>query len=413
MHLSNQQPSRGTCLETLSHLFSVVSDHVRTEELSPIRGPQWTMSREEIPGKVGKRLHRLYASEHVESVSRIALVLTLLLSLELDSLLPSMYISLAEAAGKGVGKLLVALILLSPLVLTPVYSAIGAYWTLFELAINKRLSRRTKTITLAVIGTLIVSWFVLDSPRIWDLWPSHEPLLDAARPNMVYYLIAVVLIYVPALSYAGYLLPRVSTAYAGLFASLFRWVFRFQAVERVDQLKEFLSTPLPLRMDGTEEQLLELEPLHIDALQDWAACRRRVAQDRLVPTTLILAFFGLLADTSLGDHAVGFAIEIVRNALKPALNVEWFMWYLLFLLLLMALIIPAALLVFLLTESLVMDYIAQACVLARHSRMLDGGLSIQREAIPGPQASESSQPPGCLSSLSRSVAIRIFGGKKK
>jgi len=320
-----------------------------------------------------------------------------------------MYVDLREAISKSIVLLPFVVVMLSPMLLTTVYGAVGAYWTFFELVRNRDLSRRLKVLTLGLAGSLIGAWLLAGSPRIWDLWPSHDALLDRARLNMVYYWIAALFIYVPAISYGGFLVPRLTTTVAVSVRSLIRWVFRFHAVEPTDELVKFVSTPLLLLDQEKPQALLDLEPSYLDALHEWAACRRKVVQDRLVPTTLLLAFLGLLADTSVGEWVVCRAIGVVRGFFQAQTAEESLLAYVLFALLAAVIIVPSVMIVYLLSEAFVMDYIAQACVLAKHAKSANEAPPAQGTATQL-GVSRSRRLPGFLKNLPKTIVKWIRGG---
>ena len=147
----------------------------------------------------------------------------------------------------------------------------------------------------------------------------------------------------------------------------------------VEFIGKLLLTPLTLSQEDEPQTLLELEEPYTNALYDWALCRRQIVQNRLVPTTLLLAFLGVLANTSLGESAIQAVTNVVRDFFQPSTGLNRFIVYWKLVLLMAVIVVPVVFIVLLLNEAFVMDYIAQACVLARHAKLSSQQTTIQDE----------------------------------
>jgi hypothetical protein len=256
------------------------------------------------------------------------------------------------------------------LLLLPAFGVIGSYWSLFELMSNRDLSRRIRVLTLAIVIALNGVWLIAGLPLVKRASSSFEDAsiaeqVAATRQSATYLVIAAVFFIFPAISHGALWLIRGTVTFAIYTASAIRWVFRLHGLESAEALLEFLSTPLPLTEDSEQKNLLELERADIEALRDWALSRREVVQNRLVPITLLLAVLGLVANTSYGESAVRTAVNILQNYIQAPTQTTFIRFGLL------AIIImpPIVFLVELLNEAFVMDYIAQACVLAHHAKL--------------------------------------------
>jgi len=220
---------------------------------------------------------------------------------------------------------------------------------------------------------------------------SVSQAIASIRQSTAYLVWAAVFVYIPAVSHGALWLTRASVVSIVAIVSGFRWLFRLHRLESFDTLGEFLSTPLPLGPQGEPRALIELEKEDIEALHAWVLSRRGVVQNRLVPTTLLLTVLGLLANTSWGESAVRTAADILRDYFQSSGGLSWLVAFGRFGLLMAVIVLPAGLIARLLSEAFVMDYIAQACVLARHVRAVSPATSTTDR--------RASASPGLLSRL--------------
>jgi len=382
-------------LDRISKLITAVSEHVYNEHLSGLKMPQWILSEEQRPGKVGRWLHRLYfGKEHIASVdeaipTRLGLTLGLLFSLILEGVYPLAYYKIATLTFPSwswgeIGRFSLLIGILLIMLLIPLFSAVGAYWTLSELMINRLLSRKIRLLTLLIAVALVLCWFLSGPSRFSDRISLEDAALQQAalaiQQSPIYRTISTFFFYIPNISHGALWLTRMAAVLTVGGASILRWLFRFHRAESVEDLGEFILTPLPLMGEDGSQALLELETPYMDSLHDWAVCRRQVVQNRLVPTTLFLAFLGLLANTSLGESAVQAALNVLRNPFQ-AEGIGLFVAFGRFVLLMIVIMLPVGFIVQLLNEAFVMDYITQACVLARHARLSSRGLSEQVASV--------------------------------
>lgn len=226
-----------------------------------------------------------------------------------------------------------------------------------------------------------------------------EQATIAIQGSSTYLVLSAFLFIIPALSHSALWLIRIIEMNVVGAALVIRWLFRSQTVESVDALSTLLSTPLPLIVKSEPIKLLDLGKEDLDALYDLAHCRRQVIQDRLIPTTLVLAFLGLLANTSLGESAVSAVISVVQNYFKASPGtIDHFIFLGQIFALMMIIGFPVGLVVVLITEALVMDYIIQSCVLAKHVKLYSQRLLVQDQASASRQLQKSCKLFGWLKS---------------
>jgi len=322
-----------------------------------------------LKSKAARRLHGLYAADaRVERSSRLGLAVGFLFSLEMAAnpgVSPFPF-----AFNRPVSEIVASLILGIPVLL---YTLIGITWTVYETVASGTLPRWLKFVTLVLMVASVGIWSLMGAPRWWlqpdAIDPALQYALVSAQKDGLYLTLSAILVYIPAILYATYLVVRMVSMLGIAGASVVWWVGKSQSMERLSDLEEFLSEPLALTEGGPEWSLLDLEEDRLTALREWSACRRQVVQNRLIPTTLLLGFLGLLANTSLGERTVGWALRVLQSS-----GLAYSDWYGMLahsgqrLLLVVLIFLPIAMLVDLLNEAYAMDFIAQACVLARHAK---------------------------------------------
>jgi len=431
MNTKTEQSPENAYLTRLSRLVATVSEHIITENLLPKtpQWPQWVLPEEQRRGTVRRWLHRIYSAQDDWIISlppvRFSLFLGLILSLVMEPFWPAAYPLVSYVLSfapwhwncKVIGVLLFLVLLLALTLFVPVVSAVGAYWTLFALMINQRLKLIVKLLVISLIAIGIVIWLTIGGAgRPSDMWQQTTGLSGVAlhlqqaiisiQTSSVYRLVSVFLFFIPAISYSVLGVIRQVLVFMLSAALMRKWLFRLQTTEPVNALTKLLSTPLPLIDGGGSRTLLELEKADIDALYDIALCRRRVIQNRLLPTTLMLAFLAILANTSLGESAVKTAIAILKDfsslgelAVKTAIalltiaitkNYPGDPWLILnqfiialaeVIFLVFLVLLPVVFIGSLLTEAFIMDYITQACVWARHAKLYSHRLSDQEQVL--------------------------------
>jgi hypothetical protein len=382
-------------LRRVSRLVTTVSEFVQAENLSPLRHPRWAVPKERFSHRAGKWLHWLYAStdDALPIPTRLGLTLGLFLSLSFEQIYPAIYfISLKQGLFPPVtwGSILARAIIFLMLLLV-LYSAVGAYWTLSELVIiNRRLAWWLRLLIVVAVVISVGAWIAMGAPLI-----GHNPVVDdaslsqaiaAMRQSQTYLFIAALCFYIPAISHAVLWLTRTVALFTIYVVSIYRWFFRYHKMETFAALDKTLLRPLPLIEGEKPQSLLELQEMDIAALHEWAVCRRQIVQNRLLPTTLLLAALGLLANTSLGESAVQGTMSILGKYLMARGMVDWTAGIGVIVLLMIVIGLPIAIVVKLLNEAFVMDYIAEACVLARQAKVFSQKLSSQEQTNSEPDA---------------------------
>ena len=396
-----EQLSTSARLKKYENLITSISEQVRKKYLFPYEMPHWAWPEEQNLGRLGRRLHQMYCDTPYCTIflfpMRLWWGVGLALSLMLEPFYPlffPMVLWIVTSIGsiswscRTVGMLALFVVGLLLLLLIPLLSAIGAYWSFYELVANRRLSRRLKFIVALIIVFFVGVWVSTGAPllstRVLDRGDVNYEELDhegfqvsqrayAIQQSLGYLVPSAFFFYVPTIIFWGIWVVKLVVALTVFGMSAFHWLFAFHVGYSVEIVGEFLSIPLPLNGDSSQT-LLDLETTEIDTLYDWAQYRRRGMQGRLVLSTLILAFLGLLAGTSLGESAVFAVINILHQYFQP--SVDSFQWLAAFyqLMLLAGLIIlPLILIGWLLSEVFTMDFIVQACILARHVKESGSG----------------------------------------
>jgi len=193
-------------------------------------------------------------------------------------------------------------------------------------------------------------------------------MLQGVQSSYVYGTIFGLLVAIPAMIYLSFGGLREFVLFGIKAYSTIRWLLRFHKLESPETLMDFLNQPISLDEMGSTFSLLKLNQDELQALSAWAECRRDLVQSRLLPTTLLLTFLGLLANTSLADSAVLRFGDLVNTVLRPPDFWSWLGAYLVVLVVISSGALLTKVLVGLANESFVMDYIAQACVLAKSAK---------------------------------------------
>lgn len=390
-------------LDRITHVIATVSNTVRVRNLSAFQEPHWMLEIDEVPGRIGDWLHKLYGGR---GFLRIFWLFLVLLILPLVISIESSYAALLAVWGSGgaasplnemriVMTLLVAII--TPLILA---IAVGAYWSLYEIVVNRHLSWPLKALAvgLALMLAMLCCWFGFSFPTGISLNNlAVDQIIIETRQFVGYRIVTAIFVYVPpAILLARWGLQGLTALGIG-FLSVVRWVGRFHRLESTDALRQFLSEPLSLKTAGASSTLLELDRREIQALRDWATCRREVIQSRLLPTTLLLGVLGILVDIPQVGRYLGSIIERAQ-ALGSAMD----LWSLLgssfvFAIAILLFFGLSKLLIDLLDEAFVTDYIAQACVLAQHVKIAEE----EQRQLQTTSASQTDRPLGFVDCLMR------------
>lgn len=388
--------SESVYLDQFAKLVTTVSELVRTDYLLPYKMPHWAWPKEQpLPfGKVGHRLHRWYARRDGDWYlfpSRNLLAFAVIISLLLELFYPGVLFLLSliplysiELSWETIGwrTLIFAFCLI--VLLFPWYSALGTYWTWLELETNRLLTRRLRFVIFLIVLAVIGLWVITGSSRYSNLMDYGDRDALAIQQSKAYLCYSVFLFYIPSLTYAALWLSQSVAVIAFGVGSAVHWFVSFHVMRSAERINEFLLRPLPLPQ-GKSPTFLQLDIRQIDALYDWSICRRDAVQNKLVPITLFLAFLGLLANTYLGEVAVQTMGNLIGETLRffeSPMRGFVSLWYL------MAWMIPillSGMLVFeLMNDAFTMDFIAQACLLARHAKISreDEPANQHREAKP-------------------------------
>jgi hypothetical protein len=384
-----QESSEARYLDNFAKLTNVITEHVQKKHLLPHKMPCWVWPEgQQLPlGDFGQWLHRLYGPRGWLArffPFRPTLMLGLVFSAffvvgypHLIAFVSSTPIFSIQLSPRAVGLLLLLLAFLLLSVLVPVLTAIGVYWILIELISNRHLTLRLRVTALLIVliyaGTYAGVWCAQDSippsDASIDSGGTHiEQTVHVIRQAPAYRAISAILFIVPCFTCFALMVVGGTAVAAWCVGSAFHWFYSLHILHPVERIKDFLSTPLSLN-EGEQQTLLQLETTQIDALYNWSVCRRQAVQNRLLPTTMLLAFLGLLANTSLGESAVQSALTILCDYFSDIGSLSWLVGSWRLLPLVAITLLPGIPVLLLMNEAFTMDFVAQACLLARHVKL--------------------------------------------
>lgn len=421
------ESSQGRYLDDFARLTEVIIKYVQEEHLLPYKMPDWDWPEDQaLPlGRVGQWMHWLYGPRGflVNLLpSRAWLMLVVVLSVGLEVTYPGLLTELLTLRQTvlrapmstlqfswrviGAGLLLSVLVLLE--VLVPLASAIGVYWSFFEIAVNRNINWFLKIFTVAVVLGLVGLWLA-DGAILLSEYMEYDEYgvqlgADRIREAVAYRLLSSILFYIPGITYGALFGTKVILFAVQTVRSALYWTISFHVPRRANVAAEFLRGHLPID-EAETVTVLELDLRQIEALHDWATCRRQIVYDRLLPTTILLASLGIVANTSLGEEAVKEALTILREYSQMGDPATWWLAYLRFILLVVIVVFPAVVIFMLLNEAFAMDFIAQATVLARHAILAE-------EDTRGENPASSSNPRPHLCRLLDVLRKTILGNRK-
>ena len=380
-------------LQHISDLISTVSAHVRKECLSGVEEPKWVLSKDQVPGRLGKWLHRCYFTLRDW---RLAWLMSILIAIPLFAVIKDTFASiyLFFTSYTLPGTHVFVTLLAIPLVPLAMYNAAGAYWAIFEIAKTRELTWKLKLMVGGVVLLFNVLWFGLKLyllPGISFPEPALDQALAVLRTTTGYRIGMAILVDVPLMSALALWTSKEWWLLSIKLWSALRWLVRFHYLESPGALQEFLLTPLLLKGGEEPRTLLQLSKEEIKALSSWATCRRDVIQSRLLPTTLLLTFLGLLANTQLANDFVASVVNHLNNLYQhsDSLPRDGLGSYVIVVGIGLAVYAVVKFLVELFTESFVADYIIEACVLAQHAGIAKNKSLMQQKEGTGEQAGKS------------------------
>jgi hypothetical protein len=382
-------------------MVKAISQHIQHNELVPFTLPDWSVPVEMFQTRGGKFLHRLYFIRHkllrFLTPTRLLLPALMFFLILSEPLYLGIYYLLAEWVSAGhLGSLhltprsalalLSLLVVLLFLVCIILYCTFGGYWTFITLIRNRLIPWYYRGIVLMTAAGLVIWWLVEGSGRVWDhsihnfalsvsgAGPELNHFVSTVWESRSYMIVSAILIYVPAIMHGALWLARPAILDLIGVAVVLQWMLSYHILNPIESVGKFIVTPLALEPNGELRKLLDLNAAKLTALQDWSDGRRQIVQNKLIPTTIMLAFLGLLANTTWGDGIFTQMIDTLSILLippPPTMDLSELLPYLGAFSLLIALMIPVILIVMLLNEVSVMDYISQACVLAQHAQQAD------------------------------------------
>lgn len=240
-------------------------------------------------------------------------------------------------------------------------------WTYYDLSFNEPLRRELQIFTRVGMSwvpiLLVVSLFYFAAWNIrFSPLDTAIRLLDEAMATSALWVFAIATAYYAAISFAIYLLIRLISSGVYYVVALMQWLLLYHALDSTEDLEKLLAEPLNVPENGSAARILDLDRMYVDALQEWAMLRRQLIQDKLIPTTLVLAVLGILANTSLGDWAFNWFVGAFRGNLDAGAVIIRLV------ILGLAIVLPARTIGILLSEAYATGVIAQACLLIQRAR---------------------------------------------
>ncbi|MBV6400971.1 MAG: hypothetical protein CNIPEHKO_01266 [Anaerolineales bacterium] len=379
--------------KTLAILLSIITNienHVRDEYFSYYKYPRWELAQSDYSSRIGKFLNTLFSPPRILDEMEVLPSSVFLYFVSFISYLFQPFILISWAA-------ILYLIIHSDLQLSvnnvtawililifsfaTIYTAIGAYWRYYEIAINNRLSVKTKLLVVVSVGVFILGF--LSNIKPW--WESailgfsdtyFYAFLSDIYDNFWFYFVGFVFQTSPALILTGIFFARLIVFITVSIGRILQWLFRVQILQSRTNLSKFLNTPLDFIDSEKPTRFIEIDKKYLFAIKGWAYTERQIVQNKLIPATLGIALLGGFMSTSLGNNVVEFIkVAFIGTSSNLPVDISMGFWGTIFemsklasfaKIMLISIIIGILILPIseLLNRSIVLDFIAEACVLA-------------------------------------------------
>ena len=382
------QPDRSNLevdpLDQFEVLAAELVNQIRSKYLAGISKPDWTQSEDHFSRGLPKYLHKRFrlhprlAGTGLASFYPASILLTLAVpfSLVLEPMYPMLF-WVAQRPGAfrvSIERIPFFLAFLLMVVIVP-YVPIGAYWTAIQTLSNRKVLKPLRFVAIGAMIAALGTWIALGSRLLWtpDIAadfadsPRFAAYYFLVRDSLLYRILVAIFVYVPAICFSVVWMLRLFIDVLVDLASAIRWVVKVQVMQSMNAVKDLA---LARFLSGGSEALVDLSLEQITALHDWSLVRRQIIQNRLIPSTILLAFIGALANTSLGETAISLVGTVLREYFQSEGFVESMLAYGRFLGLGMLIVFPIHLIAELITQSYIMDLLVESSLLARSAKLI-------------------------------------------
>lgn len=382
-------------LAKLSRAIDNLTEHVGQKYFPSFKLPDWELPEAILTSKFTKKFHQLFSLSNrfpqlnMFLPASVAVTISLFISYFIHWLYPLVFyyghLMILDQIHLPFWKTTVFVIFVSLFIFATIFSASGIYWQVYEIAINKKISPIIK-IVLSLSIALFVYFFIFEK-KVYQLINiySHMEILETGLKEFLInlshstwvLLMSLAFIYIPLiLFFAFFLAKMVITAFV-LTGRFLQWYFLIQITQPQQRFDKFLTTPLPLFDEGNPKTFLEIENSIIIAIKNWVDSRRKTIQNRLIPASLGVAFLGILASTSAGENMLGLISKVfsdyfstMSSFLQAGGAASWLISFIKLLGLMAIIILLVGPLSLLLYESVILDFISEACALAESIKII-------------------------------------------
>lgn len=355
----------------------------------------WVLSDDKITSPWIKRFHRFYTFLDFGPPFPLSMILTLavMVSFAMETVLLASILRIQQVGFPPwfLNNLLLGLFFIISAVIV-LSSVFGTYWSFYEILANSRLAWKIKAAVFLTTAIGVAVWLFSGAPLYWQGWKTESSslyaILATLRPGIAYFVTAAIIFYIPIIHLASLFLIKTSLGMVDIGKTTIRWFFRFQSVIPMKDLDVFLNSPIDSSREAFAVPFCKLQEAHLALLKDWAESRRVSIQNKLIPFTLIIATFGLLMNTFIGDKIVTSVGETIKYFFGYPLNetfnnpspIEWMIFFITIFLI----FLPFAIVINLLRENFSADFLHEACVLALNFQKLN-----QKPSEDSPKPNES------------------------
>ena len=172
-----------TKLRHLAEFIIELKEAVREKYLSGTKIPEWFLPKDHFKNRAGRLLQNAYqnhserSNEFLKQIfpKSFFLAIAVLLVVLLDILYLVLFATnpIFGVTTNAVDEKILLASISCFLIALILFSSIGAYWTIFEVAINKKVSRNIRFLVIITSIIFVVIWVGNGSPKIWQI-ASYE-----------------------------------------------------------------------------------------------------------------------------------------------------------------------------------------------------------------------------------------------
>lgn len=317
-----------THLEELVSCFSDLVEHTRAVVFPPLRkgvvAPPdktgWSSFRR-LAFKISSPLPTTFAWETLDDSLLILLfwaVVSICWYLSADILLDHIFESLPAASDLSQQPIFARIVAYAIFI-----GAIGfipiAYWRWIEFFRDSRYP-----VTWRIILAVCFSVVAISFPY-WGLKPEYRLQFPGHLLRDRAALIRFVVLYVFLLIPFGTLWYMLATDMIVFGFWLLRVALKYlrsaHTPVSLEAIEQLIKKPIPSGEGGRKEwRLTQLENDELDTLRKWAVANREGTDKRLLPTALLFAFLGILADATASSDSVSRVLDWMRSSMFPTPN---------------------------------------------------------------------------------------------